>query len=138
MQCKLGGRRNKEVDDGWCAMGADASPINWLLVSGATKGGLERSARKARAPSCSVRNGSKEDRRDEATDSRRQFAMSVAPRFATQDTRSRDQPGVGRPVLQPAISMEKAGSPKFPGNPCDHSPLFSDPGVTRQALWVQV
>ena len=32
-------------------------------------------------------------------------------------------------------SMETAGSPKFPGNPRDHSPCSSDPGVTRQAEW---
>ena len=35
-------------------------------------------------------------------------------------------------------SMETARSPKFPGNPCDHSPCSSDPGVTRHAEWVQV
>ena len=46
-----------------------------------------------------------------------------------------DQPGVGKPVLRPAITMETAGSPKFPGNPRDHSPCSSDPGGTRQAEW---
>ena len=44
-----------------------------------------------------------------------------------------DQPGVGKPELQPAVTMEMARSPKFPGNPCDHSPCSSDPGVTRHA-----
>ena len=28
-----------------------------------------------------------------------------------------DQPGVGKPGLQPAFTMEAARSPKFPGNP---------------------
>ena len=32
-------------------------------------------------------------------------------------------------------SMETTGSPKFPEEPCDHSPYSSDPGVTRQAEW---
>ena len=44
-----------------------------------------------------------------------------------------DQPGVGKPGLQPAVTMETARSPKFPGNPFDHSPCSSDPGVTRHA-----
>ena len=44
-----------------------------------------------------------------------------------------DQPGVFNPVLLPAGTMETARSPKFPGNPNDHSPCSSDPGVTRQA-----
>ncbi len=44
-----------------------------------------------------------------------------------------DQPGVFNPVLQPAVTMETARSPKFPGNPNDHSPCSADPGVTRQA-----
>ena len=46
-----------------------------------------------------------------------------------------DQPGVDKPVLRPAVTMEAAGSPKFPGNPRDHSPCSSDPGETRQAEW---
>jgi hypothetical protein len=46
-----------------------------------------------------------------------------------------DQPGVGQPVLQPAVTLETPGSPKFPGNPRDHSPCSSDPGETRQAEW---
>src|SRR5208282_3798684 len=46
-----------------------------------------------------------------------------------------DQSGVGRRYLQPPGSMEEAGSPKFPEEPCDHSPYSSDPGVTRQAEW---
>jgi hypothetical protein len=46
-----------------------------------------------------------------------------------------DQPGVGKPVLRPAVTMEAAGSPKFPGNPRDRSPCSSDPGETRQAEW---
>ena len=46
-----------------------------------------------------------------------------------------DQSGVGRRYLQPPCSMETTGSPKFPRNPCDHSPYSSDPGVTRQAEW---
>ena len=37
------------------------------------------------------------------------------------------------PALQPAITIETARSPKFPGNPIDHSPCSSDPGVTRRA-----
>jgi hypothetical protein len=44
-----------------------------------------------------------------------------------------DQPGVGKPELLPAVTMEVARSPKFPGNPFDHSPCSSDPGVTRHA-----
>src|SRR5262249_31352839 len=48
-------------------------------------------------------------------------------------TRAEDQPGVGQPGLQPAVTMEAARSPKFPGNPFDHSPCSSDPGVTRHA-----
>ena len=75
---------------------------------------------------------------------------SISPRFVSfagryhrgvpcsspsaQDT-AVDQPGVGKPVLRPAITMEAAGSPKFPGNPRDHSPCSSDPGETRQAEW---
>jgi hypothetical protein len=30
--------------------------------------------------------------------------------------RAVDQPGVGKPELQPAVTMETARSPKFPGN----------------------
>ena len=41
--------------------------------------------------------------------------------------RAVDQPGVGKPVLQPAVTMETAGSPKFPGNPIDHSPCSPTP-----------
>ena len=48
-------------------------------------------------------------------------------------TGAEDHPGVGKPVLLPAITMETARSPKFPGNPFDHSPCSSDPGVTRHA-----
>ena len=44
-----------------------------------------------------------------------------------------DHPGVFNPVLLPAGTMETARSPKFPGNPNDHWPCSSDPGVTRQA-----
>ena len=46
-----------------------------------------------------------------------------------------DQSGVGRRYLQPPGSMETTGSPKFPEEPCEHSPYSSDPGVTRQAEW---
>jgi hypothetical protein len=56
---------------------------------------------------------------------------------AAQD-KAADQPGVGKPDLPPAMTMETTRSPKFPGNPDDHSPCSSDPGVTRQTLWVQV
>jgi hypothetical protein len=45
---------------------------------------------------------------------------------AAQD-RAADQPGVGKPVLQPAVTMETARSPKFPGNPFDHSPCSPTP-----------
>jgi hypothetical protein len=38
-----------------------------------------------------------------------------------------DQPGVGKPGLQPAVSMETAGSPRFPSNPYDHSPCSPTP-----------
>ena len=34
------------------------------------------------------------------------------------------QPGVGKPVSPAGNSMETAGSPKFPGNPRDHSPCL--------------
>ncbi len=44
-----------------------------------------------------------------------------------------DQPGVGKPVSRRHVTMETARSPKFPGNPSDHSPCSSDPGVTRHA-----
>jgi len=47
--------------------------------------------------------------------------------------RAVDQPGVGKPELRPAGTMETARSPKFPRNPYDHSPCSSDPGVTRHA-----
>jgi hypothetical protein len=47
--------------------------------------------------------------------------------------RAADHPGVGKPELQPAVTMETTRSPKFPGNPRDHSPCSSDPGVTRHA-----
>ena len=50
-----------------------------------------------------------------------------------RDKRAVDQPGVGKPGLQPAVTMETARSPKFPRNPYDHSPCSSDPGVTRHA-----
>ena len=33
--------------------------------------------------------------------------------------RAVDQPGVGKPGLQPAVTMETAGSPKFSENPSD-------------------
>jgi hypothetical protein len=46
-----------------------------------------------------------------------------------------DQPGVGKPVLPPAVTMEAAGSPKFPWNSRDHSPCSSDPGETSPAEW---
>ncbi len=38
-----------------------------------------------------------------------------------------DQSGVGRRYLQPPGSIETAGSPKFPGNPRDHSPCSPTP-----------
>src|SRR4029077_14094160 len=38
-----------------------------------------------------------------------------------------DQHGVGKPVLHPAVTMETARSPKFPGNPFDHSPCSPTP-----------
>jgi hypothetical protein len=46
-----------------------------------------------------------------------------------------DHPGVGKPELQPAVTMEMTRSPKFPWNPFDHSPMFFDPGRIRQAEW---
>ena len=42
-------------------------------------------------------------------------------------TRAVDQPGVGKPGLQPAVTMETARSPKFPRNPYDHSPCSPTP-----------
>src|SRR5262249_10754163 len=39
----------------------------------------------------------------------------------------RDHSGVGKPVLLPAFPMEAVGSPKFPGNPRDHSPCSPTP-----------
>ena len=38
-----------------------------------------------------------------------------------------DHPGVFNPVLLPAGTMETARSPKFPGNPIDHSPCSPTP-----------
>jgi len=38
-----------------------------------------------------------------------------------------DQPGVGKPGLQPAVTIETARSPKFPWNPFDHSPCSPTP-----------
>ena len=74
---------------------------------------------------------------------------SISPRFVSfawryhrfvpcssppaRDKRAVDQPGVGKPGLQPAVTMETARSPKFPRNPLDHSPCSFDPGVTRHA-----
>src|SRR5271157_4027256 len=49
-----------------------------------------------------------------------------------------DQPGVFSPVLLPADTMETARSPKFPGNPYDHSPMFLRPRCDQARWWVQV
>ena len=38
-----------------------------------------------------------------------------------------DQPGVGKPGLRPALTMETARSPRFPGNPFGHSPCSPTP-----------
>ena len=38
-----------------------------------------------------------------------------------------DRPGVGKPGLRPAVTMETAGPPKFPRNPRDHSPCSLTP-----------
>jgi hypothetical protein len=38
-----------------------------------------------------------------------------------------DHPGVRKPVPNPAVTVETAGSPKFPGNPDDHSPCSATP-----------
>ncbi len=42
-------------------------------------------------------------------------------------TQAADQPGVGKPVSPAGRSMETARSPKFPGNPYDHSPCSPTP-----------
>ena len=49
-------------------------------------------------------------------------------------TRAVDQPGVGKPGLQPAVTMETARSPKFPRNPLDHFvPPFLAPEESRKS-----
>ena len=65
----------------------------------------------------------------------RRYHRCVPRSSPTARDRAADQPGVGKPGLRPAVTMETARSPKFPGNPRDHSPCSSDPGETRQAEW---
>src|SRR5262249_36625764 len=38
-----------------------------------------------------------------------------------------DRPGVGKPVSPAGIAMETTGTPKFPGDPRDHSPCSPTP-----------
>ena len=60
-------------------------------------------------------------------------ASAFRPRSAS-GARPTDHPGVYcTGCSRSGFFRELSGSPKFPGNPCDHSPCSSDPGVTRQA-----
>ena len=38
----------------------------------------------------------------------------------------------------PVFFRELSGSPTFPENPCDHSPMFLRPRCDQARLWVQV
>jgi hypothetical protein len=59
------------------------------------------------------------------------FAPGSSP--PARDKKAVDHPGVGKPELQPAVTMEMTRSPKSPWNPFDHSPMLFDPGRIRQA-----
>jgi hypothetical protein len=77
-------------------------------------------------------------RRFYATMGRSDSSSSISPRFISiawryhrsspsARDRAADQPGVGKPELRPAATMETASSPQFPGNPGNHSPCSPTP-----------
>src|SRR5262249_29004917 len=57
------------------------------------------------------------------------LAIPSFPHCSSPSARGRavDQSGVGKPELRPAVTMETARSPKFPGNPFDHPPCSPTP-----------